>query len=215
MVRVGGHFTQLTVANNFMGHGFWQISPELIYRIFTPSNGYRVVCVLLHEVMQDGAWYLVRDPKDIGHRVELCNSVPTYILTIAKRINVTEIFAEMPQQSDYVAEWGGLNDSSSKLTRDMHEFDENFSSPDFQYGYCSSCKERPLQNRTRALFGLGTEGRSPGFARILLDRRIQPITRTVIPRSQAGLLRVIRCLVGQGRNLCSSALVQMRTPGAA
>ena len=51
MVRVGGHFMQLTVANNFMGHGFWQLSPELIYRIFTEDNGYRIECVLLHEVI--------------------------------------------------------------------------------------------------------------------------------------------------------------------
>src|SRR5262249_3624220 len=34
MVRVGGYFTQVSTANNFMGHGFWQISPELIYRVF-------------------------------------------------------------------------------------------------------------------------------------------------------------------------------------
>src|SRR5690348_15958513 len=33
MVRVGGHFTQVSVANNFMGHGFWQFSPELLYRM--------------------------------------------------------------------------------------------------------------------------------------------------------------------------------------
>ena len=106
MVRVGGHFMQLTVANNFMGHGFWQLSPELIYRIFTEDNGYRIECVLLHEVTQGGARYVVQDPKDVGHRIELCNSVPTYILTIAKRIEAKEIFAQPPQQSDYVKAWG-------------------------------------------------------------------------------------------------------------
>ena len=28
MVKVGGHFIQVTVANNFIGHGFYQFSPE-------------------------------------------------------------------------------------------------------------------------------------------------------------------------------------------
>ena len=42
MVRVGGHFTQVNVANNYTGHGFWQFSPELIFRVFSPQNGYRI-----------------------------------------------------------------------------------------------------------------------------------------------------------------------------
>ena len=50
MVAVGGHFTQVSNANNYMGHGFWQISPELIYRVFSPANGFHVETVLLHEV---------------------------------------------------------------------------------------------------------------------------------------------------------------------
>jgi hypothetical protein len=107
MVRVGGYFTQESVANNFMGHGFWQISPELIYRVFTPQNGFTVVAVLLHEVVAKGGWYLVSDPAEQQKpsRVELCNKAPTYILTIARRISVENIFAVTPQQSDYVLAW--------------------------------------------------------------------------------------------------------------
>jgi hypothetical protein len=107
MVRVGGHFTQVNVANNFMGHGFWQFSPELIYRAFSPENGFRVEAVLLHEVVPQGAWYAVQSPDEVRHRVELCNNAPTYILTIAKRIALKEIFAKAPQQSDYAAVWSG------------------------------------------------------------------------------------------------------------
>jgi len=53
-------------------------------------------------------------------RVELCNSVPTYILTVAKRITDTQVFAIPPQQSDYVTLWNTppteprlISDSSS------------------------------------------------------------------------------------------------------
>ena len=57
MVRVGGHFTQVGVVNNFAGHGFWQLSPELIFRVFSPQNGFQLETVLIHEVSVGGPWY--------------------------------------------------------------------------------------------------------------------------------------------------------------
>jgi len=107
MVKVGGHFTQVSNANNFMGHGFWQFSPELIYRVFSPANGFLVEVLLLHERVPDGGWYIVADPEQVRTRVELCNSAPTYILTIARRMTIKEIFADPPQQSDYIPLWNG------------------------------------------------------------------------------------------------------------
>jgi hypothetical protein len=105
MVCVGGHFVQISAANNFTGHGFWQFSPELIYRVLSPQNGFRITTVLMHEVEKGGRWFVVRDPQAVGGRVELCNRAPTYILTIAKRVNDGPILTAAPQQSDYVEEW--------------------------------------------------------------------------------------------------------------
>jgi hypothetical protein len=107
MVEVGGHFVQVNNANNFMGHGFWQISPELIYRVFDAANGFQVKAVLLHEVVPGGGWYAVADPERMHGRVGLCNARPTYIATIARKVAEAEIFATVPQQSDYVGAWGG------------------------------------------------------------------------------------------------------------
>jgi hypothetical protein len=114
MVRVGGHFIQVNVANNYMGHGFWQFCPELIYRVFSAENGFRTRIVLMHEtdVLRQtgasyGAWYAVSDPASCHSRVELVNTRPTYICTIAERISVKEPFTEPPQQSDYVVTWKG------------------------------------------------------------------------------------------------------------
>ena len=107
LVRVGGHFIQVNAANNYLGHGFWQFSPELLFRIFAPANGFEIETVLMHEVTPNGAWYRVTDPDKMRTRVELCNSRPTYILTIAKRIARTEIFATPPLQSDYAPMWAG------------------------------------------------------------------------------------------------------------
>jgi hypothetical protein len=105
-VKVGGHFTQVSAANNFTGHGFWQFSPELLFRVFDSTNGFEIIAVLMHEVVPGGAWCVANDPDQIRQRVELVNDTPTYILTIAKRRAEVEIFKIPPQQSDYVALWG-------------------------------------------------------------------------------------------------------------
>lgn len=114
MVEVGGHFVQTNVANNWTGHGFWQFSPELLFRMFTPANGFEIEAVLMHEVVPGGAWYAVADPDEIKSRVELRNNVPTYILTVARRVSRAEIFAKPPIQSDYVGLWERSEQSRSK-----------------------------------------------------------------------------------------------------
>jgi len=105
MVRVGGHFIQVTVANNYMGHGFWQLSPEAVYRVFSRENGFSIKVVFLREGVTGGAWYQVTDPAICGGRVELVNYRPTYICTIAQRLSDEKVFAVWPQQSDYVEMW--------------------------------------------------------------------------------------------------------------
>lgn len=105
MVSVGGHFIQGTVANNFMGHGFWQISPELIFRVFSKNNGFLIQSVFLYDMSKQGEWYSVSDPDDMKQRVLLCNSNPVYLFTLAKKISDVEIFSTTPMQSDYVTTW--------------------------------------------------------------------------------------------------------------
>jgi hypothetical protein len=107
MVRIGGHFIQVNNANNYMGHGFWQFCPELIYRIFSRENGFQIRAVLMHEHVtpSSGTWYKVEDPAAHHSRVELINDRRTYICTIAQRVEDTKIFARFPQQSDYVEVW--------------------------------------------------------------------------------------------------------------
>jgi hypothetical protein len=105
MVRIGGSFVQVTAANNFMGHGFWQLSPETMFRIFCKENGYKIKTVLLRVVERNGNWYRVYDPAEIGWRAELVNRQRTYICTIAQRIEDASIFDKYPYQSDYAKSW--------------------------------------------------------------------------------------------------------------
>jgi hypothetical protein len=105
MVRVGGHFIQVNEANNYMGHGFWQFCPELIYRIFSRENGFQIKAVFIREPNAFDTWYRVDDPAAHHCRVELINDNPTYICTIAQRVQDGTIFARFPQQSDYLEAW--------------------------------------------------------------------------------------------------------------
>lgn len=105
LLKVGGSLFIHTAANNCMGHGFYQFSPELFYRVFSKPNGFEVARLILHGSGPYGAWYDVADPAVIHSRVELISFMPTQMLLHARRNAACPIFAQAPQQSDYVEEW--------------------------------------------------------------------------------------------------------------
>ena len=106
MVKPGGRFVSVTVANNWCGHGFYQFSPELFYRALSAANGFSVVEMYFADV--DGQrCYRVVDPAAVRSRVQLWTSMPVFLLVHARRDERREIFAATPQQSDYVADWDG------------------------------------------------------------------------------------------------------------
>jgi hypothetical protein len=104
MVGVGGHFLGITPSNNFFGHGFYQFSPELYFRIFSPRNGFVLRQMLAFE-SPGTTWYEVLDPDALGHRVTLINRRETYLLVIAQKTAAMPVFTEGVQQSDYTAQW--------------------------------------------------------------------------------------------------------------
>lgn len=103
MVAVGGHLAIITGGNNFFGHGFYQFSPELFFRAFGMENGFVVERMIAAEV--GNRWFEVADPKEIGGRVELINDRPVYLMVLARKLECRTLFAQTPQQSDYVAKW--------------------------------------------------------------------------------------------------------------
>jgi SAM-dependent methyltransferase len=103
MVRVGGHFLGITPANNFLGHGFYQFSPELFFRVLSKQNGFSTE-VLLFEDGIESRWLAVRDPAEMKVRGTLINYKPTYLLVLARKTLQVPSFT-IPQQSDYEAQW--------------------------------------------------------------------------------------------------------------
>jgi hypothetical protein len=88
-----------------MGHGFYQFSPELYCGIFTPENGFELVSLVAFEDAPRAEWYSVRRPSEVRDRVTVVNCMPLSLLVVAKRIGEADIFATMPEQSDYVSAW--------------------------------------------------------------------------------------------------------------
>ncbi len=118
LLRVGGRFYALTPANNHCGHGFYQFSPELFFRVFQHVNGFELehVFAVQHpfpgiELSTSRTVYAVRDPATLGQRVDLVNDRPVYLFVQAIKRAAVVPFATFPQQSDYAAAWTRPHDA--------------------------------------------------------------------------------------------------------
>lgn len=117
MVKLNGHLVIITPVNNIMGHGFYQFSPEVFYRVLSPSNGFEIETMLIFEYSHNLKWYAVKDPKQVKQRVELMNSSATYLCIKARRTQLLEVLSAFPQQSDYEDAWEGRENYYSRLAR--------------------------------------------------------------------------------------------------
>ena len=101
LIETDGYYIGITPANNFLGHGFYQFSPELYYRIFSPSNGFRMVKMYLYVDRKRASFYEVLDPLELKQRVIMANASPSYLFILAQKTEEKEVFKVVPQQSDY------------------------------------------------------------------------------------------------------------------
>ncbi len=112
MLKVGGSIFLTTPANNLMGHGFYQFSPELMFRVFSKPNGFDLRQIQLFEarypsveLTKNHTLYEVVDPEQAGARVGLVSKRPVMMMVEATKVDDTQIFATAPLQSDYAAMW--------------------------------------------------------------------------------------------------------------
>jgi SAM-dependent methyltransferase len=118
LLRTGGFFISITPANNFMGHGFYQFSPELFFSVFTSTNGFKLIRLLICEHFDDSQWYEVSKPKgSIEGRITLVNHHPTYLMCIACRLDERcEPLKAAPHQFDYVQTWSRPNPNKEQMS---------------------------------------------------------------------------------------------------
>jgi SAM-dependent methyltransferase len=105
LLRPGGYLFLDTIANNWCGHGFYQFSPELFFSALSEENGFSVEQMIAHAVGPYNRWLEVSDPRKIRSRIELITWYPVNLKIRARRAKVVPIFANAPQQSDYVPRW--------------------------------------------------------------------------------------------------------------
>lgn len=127
MLAVGGTLFVTTPANNFMGHGFYQFSPELMFRVFCADNGFEMRGLTLRQGMFPSVeltrirkLYSVADPQQVHKRVGLMSSRPASMMVEAVKRADVDVLAKPPNQSDYVESWvpvDGLHVAKSPTRR--------------------------------------------------------------------------------------------------
>jgi hypothetical protein len=106
MVRCGGHLIMGMPVNNFAGHGFYQFSPELAFRVLSPQYGFRILDAILIEPYRPSPRYFrVADPEAAGHRIPFRSDSRTVLMVLAERIGPVPEFKPPPMQSDYSTAW--------------------------------------------------------------------------------------------------------------
>ncbi|QTN32006.1 hypothetical protein HZ994_06575 [Akkermansiaceae bacterium] len=105
LVKVGGVFVSATPSNNYNGHGFYQFSPELFFRLFNGVNGFRVLMMALSESAGRKRIFRVQDPADLGRRISFPGDGPLELVMIAQRCDPSPALSAPPYQSDYSATW--------------------------------------------------------------------------------------------------------------
>ncbi len=123
MVKTGGSLISVTPANNQMGHGFYQFSPELFYNVLSKENGFRVDSMIALELSPVNRWFAVENPAVIRSRVTLTNLWGVNLFVHAIRDTKVPLFRSVPQQSDYTTLWkeGAANHALEKTSTKASE----------------------------------------------------------------------------------------------
>jgi hypothetical protein len=157
MVRLGGRVFLNTPANNLFGHGFYQFSSELFFRVFDPANGFETerVCLietpfLSVEISREQACYETVDPARLGKRVLLANNRPVMLYVQARRVSDVEPFAQPPLQSDYKVKW--VEDPSDRRAESSDRDPDGAPDRPFTYIGRAEAVRRALRQRRKNSF---------------------------------------------------------------
>ena len=115
LCKVNGQILHMSPANNFCGHGFWQISPELFFSLYSVENGFRDTEIFISTRKNPSTWYSVKRPTD-GRRIPIMSSKKLYVLCRTVMDHKIRLF-EHVQQSDYVVKWNENDSVTSEPSR--------------------------------------------------------------------------------------------------
>jgi hypothetical protein len=119
LVAVGGLAMMITPANNWLGHGLYQFSPELLYQVFSKESGFEVERMDFVDIYEYPNPRHAENPIAAGRRIEIhLTKAPTYICMAARKIGESRPSEFM--QSDYVALWDANKGSDALFVDDGH-----------------------------------------------------------------------------------------------
>jgi SAM-dependent methyltransferase len=113
LLRHGGRLFMFAPGNSLMGHGFYQFSPELLYRALSPQHGFEVQSLqavkfryVSTELASVGRPLNVQDPAALHTRTVVASARPVTLHLCARKLHhLDEPFDVAPQQSDYGEAW--------------------------------------------------------------------------------------------------------------
>lgn len=109
LLEKGGHFISIGPADNWLGHGMYQFSPELFHRVSNQSNGFRTKGMFLSDVKSRRYWYEIPNPDE---RLALVTSSEVYLMVVAEKISEPATIQANPQQAYYEDKlWAGEDDT--------------------------------------------------------------------------------------------------------
>jgi hypothetical protein len=98
ILQTNGTALLLSPANGYLGHGFYQFSPEFFYSALSPKNGFSDTIVILIDWDKPEHWYYVKSPTVLQDRNQAPNKRYQVLCFTRKIATVDTISA---QQSDY------------------------------------------------------------------------------------------------------------------
>lgn len=115
LLKVGGHIITITPASGQMGHGFYQFSPELFFRVFSEERGFVLKKIIGFDVSKiDSPFYEIQDPATTEQRTTPVGKKPIQLAVLAQKVAKVPAVLAPPQQSDYVALWGKHENQNSE-----------------------------------------------------------------------------------------------------
>jgi SAM-dependent methyltransferase len=104
MLKIGGMFFSINGANNQLGHGFYQFSPELFWRIFGQDSGFVVRRMRLVPMSSTTKPIDLEDPA--GQRQEIGPTpIAMYLMVAAQKMAAPRDGKQHIFQSDYAVAW--------------------------------------------------------------------------------------------------------------
>jgi SAM-dependent methyltransferase len=104
MLRPGGIFITINAANHQLGHGFYQFSPELFWRVFGEDPNFTIEDMRLVQVNGSLNATILSDPGSTRQEIGP-TATPTYIMCAARKGDSTAPSETLFYQGDYAARW--------------------------------------------------------------------------------------------------------------